>query len=183
MNIQLTPRPNYPLPPPGLTVVLPMPNPMPAGSVLKLFKIDTLTGNLVAAKDVFGNDVSGTVDAGGLSATFTGIASLSTVVGLIPQPLNATLTAGGSTTIRAGASFVVRTSASDIIATNGPWRYVLDWGDGTSFVSTLVSLPTPARPITRGKVYGAPGTYTIRLTITGKNGNSDTKTLVITVTP
>ncbi|MBC8085994.1 MAG: hypothetical protein H7Z40_01915, partial [Phycisphaerae bacterium] len=162
VNIQLTPQPNYPLPPPGLTIVLPMPNPMPAGSVLMLHKIDVSTGFLVRAKDVFNNDVFGTVDANGLSATFTGIASLSTVVGLIPQALNATLTAGGPTTIRAGASFVVRTSATDIVAANGPWRYVLDWGDGTSFVSTLVSLPTPARPITRGKVYGAPGTYTIR---------------------
>lgn len=87
VNIQLTPEPAYPLPPPGMTVVLPLPNPMPAGTVLWLFKVDDATGSLVPAVDVFGNSASGTVGADGLRATFSGIGSLSTVVGLIPDAL------------------------------------------------------------------------------------------------
>jgi hypothetical protein len=88
VNIDLTPEPAFPLPPPGLTVVLPVANAMLPGTVLNLFKVDEATGNLVAASNVFGQEVTGTVDANGLSATFTGIASLSTVVGLVPEELS-----------------------------------------------------------------------------------------------
>lgn len=84
VNIELTPPPPFPLPPPGMTIVLPLPNPLPAGTVLSLYKIDTLTGLLVPAIDVFGMNATGLVDAAGTTATFSGIASLSTVVGLIP---------------------------------------------------------------------------------------------------
>jgi len=61
---------------------------MISGTLLKLFKVDTLTGGLIPAINVFGKDVLGSVNADGLSATFQGIASLSTVVGLIPEALN-----------------------------------------------------------------------------------------------
>ena len=88
VNIHLTPQPNFPLAPPGLTVVLPLRNLMISGTLLKLFKVDTLTGGLIPAINVFGKDVLGSVNADGLSATFQGIASLSTVVGLIPEALN-----------------------------------------------------------------------------------------------
>jgi hypothetical protein len=85
VNIELTPQPTFPLPAPGLTVVLPLPNPSPTGAPLSLYRVDPATGNLVPAIGVSGLPVVGAVDPGGLSATFTGIASLSTVVGLIPD--------------------------------------------------------------------------------------------------
>jgi hypothetical protein len=72
-------------------VVLPLPNPRPAGSPLSLYRIDPGTGDLVPAIGVGGLPVVGTVDASGLSATFTGIASLSTVVGLIPDVVFVTI--------------------------------------------------------------------------------------------
>jgi hypothetical protein len=186
VNIQLTPKPHFPLAPPGLTVVLPMANPMVPGTVLNLYKIDTLTGKLVEAIDVSNNPVLGRVNADGLSATFTGISSLSTVVGLLPEPVQVGLAVrtGGSTTIAAGSQFVVNTSATEPAdPAAGPWRYILDWGDGTNFTATLTSLPTAARPTARGKVYSTPGTYTVRLTITDKNGLHGSRTLVVTVTP
>jgi len=86
VNIDLDPQPVFPLPPPGLTLVLPLVDPLPVGRMLDLFRIEPATGNLVPALDVVtGLPVVGQVDAGGLSATFTGIASLSVVVGLLPD--------------------------------------------------------------------------------------------------
>jgi hypothetical protein len=84
VNVELTPEPAFPLPAPGLTVVLPLINPMIPGDTLDLFRVDPATGNLVPALDGSGQPVVGTVDSGGLSATFTGVAGLSIVVGLIP---------------------------------------------------------------------------------------------------
>jgi hypothetical protein len=88
VNIHVTPAPNFPLLPPGLTVILPIEHPMIAGSQLSLYKVDTNTGGLIPAINVFGGPVLGHVNADGLSATFFGIASLSTVVGLVPEALN-----------------------------------------------------------------------------------------------
>jgi hypothetical protein len=85
VNIELSPEPAYPLPAPGLTVVLPLINPMPAGERIDLFRVDPATGNLVAAIGVDGQPVVGTVNADGLSATFSGVARLSIVVGLTPE--------------------------------------------------------------------------------------------------
>jgi hypothetical protein len=68
-----------------MQIVLPLPNPLPAGTALSLYKVDAATGMLVPAIDVFGMPVVGFADANGLSATFFGVASLSTVVGLLPD--------------------------------------------------------------------------------------------------
>jgi hypothetical protein len=87
VNIHLTPQPHFPLAPPGLTVILPLVNPLPAGTLLTLYKVDTLSGQLIPAIDVNGDTVKGLVDFDGLSATFSGIASLSTVVGLVPDAI------------------------------------------------------------------------------------------------
>lgn len=88
VHIQLTPEPAFPLPAPGLAVTLPLNGPLPPGTQLLLFKIDQISGQLIPAISVFGGQVAGFVDAPGDRATFTGIASLSTVVGLalLPPP-------------------------------------------------------------------------------------------------
>ena len=82
VNIDFTPEPNFPLGPPGMTVVLPLIDARIPGSPLSLFKIDTNTATLVPSIGVDGSQVVGVVDAGGLSATFTGVAGFSTVIGL-----------------------------------------------------------------------------------------------------
>jgi DNA/RNA non-specific endonuclease/PKD domain len=99
----------------------------------------------------------------------------------LPQP--GLVPASGSPTATAGTSFVVNTSATDRDGADGPWRYVLEWGDGTSFTATLSTLPTSARPLARAKTYAAPGTYTMRLTITDRNGGRGVQTLTVTVNP
>ena len=84
INIDLNPKPATPLPPPGLSLVIPLQFSHPPGSSLILFRIDPVSGKLNPAPSVGGGMVIGTVDPSGLTATFTGIASFSTVVALDP---------------------------------------------------------------------------------------------------
>jgi hypothetical protein len=60
---------------------------------------------------------------------------------------------------------------------------VIDWGDATSFSSTLFALPTDARPFARAHAWATPGTYSVRLTITDKKGGQGVSTMSVTVTP
>jgi hypothetical protein len=86
VNVFLNPQPSFPVAAPGMTLTLPTVNPMMPGAPLSLFRVNPLTGMLVPATDALGVPVVGTVDPGGLSATFSGVASLSVVVGLV-QPV------------------------------------------------------------------------------------------------
>jgi hypothetical protein len=87
VNIQITPQPAYPLPPPGLTVVLPLKVQTTPGKAIYLYRINPTTGLLEPAYNTSGVPVVGYVNADGLSATFTGISALSTVVGLLSGPV------------------------------------------------------------------------------------------------
>ncbi len=98
----------------------------------------------------------------------------------VPVP---SMAAVGGTTLPAGGQFTVNVSGADADGADGPWRLTIDWGDGTTFNSTLLSLPTSTRPLVRGKIWSAPGTYTVRVTITDKKGAQGVSTLVVTVTP
>jgi hypothetical protein len=85
VSIYLVPEPDYPVDPPGLTIVLPLENTMVPGYRIDLYRVDPDTGELVEAFGVDGFPVQGRVDPGGLTATFEGVASLSIVVGLLPE--------------------------------------------------------------------------------------------------
>jgi Dockerin type I domain/Cohesin domain len=85
-NIQLVPEPNFPLPPPGLTLTLPLVTPLSAGTVLRLYRIDPSDGLPTPAQNVSGANIQGLVDSSGISATFTGISRLSTAVAYLPLP-------------------------------------------------------------------------------------------------
>lgn len=87
VNIELNPTPSYPLPPPGITLVLPLSNALIPGTSIDLFRVDTATGLLVRALDTAGLPVTGTVNADGLSATFAHVAHLSTYAGFVPNKL------------------------------------------------------------------------------------------------
>ena len=88
VNVFLNPQQTFPLPAPGMTVTLPTVNPMAAGTPMNLFRVDSATGSLVQALNAAGMPVVGAVDAGGLSATFGGVASFSVVVGLVRPVLS-----------------------------------------------------------------------------------------------
>jgi hypothetical protein len=84
VNINLTPQPAMPLPAPGLSVTLPLSLFNTPGSPVNLYRLDTGTGLLVPAVGVDGRNVVGVVGPSGLTASFTGVARLSTVVGFFP---------------------------------------------------------------------------------------------------
>lgn len=87
VNIHLTPEPAYPLAAPGLTVVLPLKMQMVQGTALYLYRVNPGTGALEPAISTSGYPVVGFVNAGGDTATFSGISRLSTVVGLLSGPI------------------------------------------------------------------------------------------------
>jgi hypothetical protein len=72
---------------PGATLTIPLPTSQPAGTLLTLYKINSSTNppTLLPEPSTSGGFVAGHVNADGLSATFSGIASFSTVVGLVPN--------------------------------------------------------------------------------------------------
>ncbi|NOT86402.1 MAG: hypothetical protein HOP02_16835 [Methylococcaceae bacterium] len=84
VSIKFNPPATQPLPAPGITLVLPLLNQMAAGTKLVLYRTDAVSGNLIANTGIGGKAVEGTVNADGMSATFTGVTSFTTVVGLIP---------------------------------------------------------------------------------------------------
>lgn len=111
VNISFDPTPSMPFPAPGATVVLPLVDPMPAGTQLTLYRVDPGTGNLVAAISVFGGPVVGTVDPDGLSATFNGVSALSVVVGLIADLEPPVVTPPASITVPATEALGTRGTA------------------------------------------------------------------------
>jgi hypothetical protein len=88
--VNITLDPPVPTPPgfcpTGLTVVLPVAPPLPAGTVLPLLKVNPGTGVLEVVNNCGGVPLEGSVDAGGDTATFAGVPSLSLIVGLWQGP-------------------------------------------------------------------------------------------------
>ena len=87
VNVNLSPTPPMPFGAPGLTVTLPIATFRTPGSLINLYRLDPTTGLLVPAISVTNTNVVGTVNADGLSATFTGVSHLSTLVGFFPTAL------------------------------------------------------------------------------------------------
>jgi hypothetical protein len=105
VSINLSPQPTFPLPSPGLTIVLPLLSAIPPGDEVKLFRFNLATAALVPALDNTGQPIVGTVDSGGLSATFNGVARLSTVVGLVPVAVPFSALSAGVRIERRGREF------------------------------------------------------------------------------
>ena len=129
----------------------------------------------------------------------TTVSSIETATGynflsLVPEPLQCRievrncapetkLSAVTNTTVGVGEVFTLISTATDADGADGPWRLTVEWGDGTTFNANLYALPKTSRPFLRSKVYDAPGTYTVRLTVTDKKGGQGVSTLVVTVAP
>jgi hypothetical protein len=108
MNISLTPEPSYPVPAPGLTVTLPLPDFLNPGTTIPLFFVDNVAGTLEPMPDITtGDQVVGLVNADGLSAIFTGIPHLTILVGLLPDGLTCDVDNDGDIT-RADISSILR---------------------------------------------------------------------------
>lgn len=169
VNINLDPKPAMPLPAPGLTVVLPLANPMTPGTTLDLFRVDPATGNLVPALDVNGNPVRGTVNADGLSATFNGVATLSIVVGLIP--IAPVANAGPDQTVNEGTTVTLDGSASTGQDLSFQWVQLA--GPPVVLTGATTATPSFTAPLLAGG-FGSQ-VLTFQLTVTrGNLSSSDT---------
>lgn len=84
VNFNFQPSVPMPLPPPGLTVTLPLQTQKPPGTPITLFRLDPITGLVPAERSVPCPSLMSQVDPGGFSATFTCVARFSTLVAFIP---------------------------------------------------------------------------------------------------
>ncbi len=85
VNVAFSPALSSPLPSPGITVVLPLINPMTPGAHLNLYHIDPVLGTLQPAMNASHYPVVGTVQGSGVSAIFSNVVTLSTVVAFLPN--------------------------------------------------------------------------------------------------
>lgn len=85
VDIEASPHPTGLLAAPGATLTIPLSNTKKPGTALTLYKVNpgTNPATLSPEPSVSGGFVVGHVNPDGISATFTGLASFSTVVGLV----------------------------------------------------------------------------------------------------
>jgi len=62
---------------------------------------------------------------------------------------------------------------------DGPWAYAVAWGDGLP--ATTGSTTSQTNPITATHTYALPGTYTVSMTVTDKDGGAGSGQLTVTV--
>jgi hypothetical protein len=138
VDVTLTPVPTYPFPAPGVTLVLPVSPAGVAGTQLSLYSVDATSGTLVPVLNTSGIPVVGTIDAGGLSATFLNVSHLSIFVGLIPSKLNqATLTVTGPSSVTFGTT---GTAAASGGSGGGALSFSAGASNGCSVSGTTVSV-------------------------------------------
>jgi PKD repeat protein len=100
-------------------------------------------------------------------------ATTTATIGNIPPTVNAGT--GGS--IPVGSMFAESATFSDP-GNDFPFTYTIQWGDGSSETSTK----SDQSPITGSHAYAAEGPYTIRVSVTDKDGGSGSATRAITAT-
>ena len=95
-------------------------------------------------------------------------------IGNIPP----TVHAGGDTRSAPGV-FTLHATFSDPGANDAPWSYEITWGDG---FSTQGETSSQSDEISPSHLYVLPGTYTVRVTVTDKDGGAGADQLALTVT-
>jgi PKD repeat protein len=78
--------------------------------------------------------------------------------------------AGADATMQIGSPFTLNASFTDAGgAGDGPWSWSVAWGDGTTTTGSAAALGTPIAP---AHTYAQPGAYTVRVTVTDKDGGA-----------
>jgi PKD repeat protein len=85
-----------------------------------------------------------------------------------------TVNAGPDVSLAFGAALNLSATFSDPAANDAPWGYTIDWGDAASSSGSMTSQTA----ITASHTYAATGQYTVRVTVTDKDGDSGTDDLV-----
>jgi PKD repeat protein len=86
--------------------------------------------------------------------------------------------AGADQSVTLGQPVTVAATFTDA-AGDAPWTWQIAWGDGTTDGGTASD---PSTPLTRVHTYAAAGAYTVRVTVTDKDGVTGADELVATVT-
>jgi autotransporter-associated beta strand protein len=102
------------------------------------------------------------------------------------------LSVGGNRSVRLGRALTLSPLATFVDANFGPsevYTYAVNWGDGTAVDRGTATVTTPGGPgqLTAGVVNGShtyvrEGTFTVSVTLTDRNGGTDTKTFQVTAT-
>jgi len=86
------------------------------------------------------------------------------------------VSAGADATVFPSQIYQLNATWSDAGATDAPWTYTINWGDGTSEGGTKNN----QSPVTGGHGYASPGTYTVQVTVTDKDGGVGTDDVIVT---
>jgi len=89
------------------------------------------------------------------------------------------VTAGPNQSATIGTPVTVSATFSDPGVSDGPWAYAVAWGDGLP--ATTGSTTSQTNPITATHTYALPGTYTVSMTVTDKDGGAGSGQLTVTV--
>jgi DNA/RNA endonuclease G (NUC1) len=92
------------------------------------------------------------------------------------------LSTPNGTNVAVNAGWLLQLRFTDAGLRDGPWNVRIDWGDGTAFTSVLTT-PPASTPLQRGKIWTTAGAYTVRVTVTDKDGGVATRDQAVTVTP
>ena len=100
--------------------------------------------------------------------------STAVTIANVPPAVNA----GPDATVEIGSAFTTNATFTDPGgASDGPWTWTIAWGDGTSTTGSETSLGST---MARSHTYGQPGQYTLRLTVTDKDGGAGTDEALVT---
>jgi PKD repeat protein len=127
---------------------------------------DGSTGTAVQPTHVYADNGTYTVtltvtDSHGASGTPA--STTATIANVAP-----TVNAGANQTTAAGRPISVTATFSDPGVNDAPWRYAFDWGDGSNTTGST----SQTAPVSAAHTYTKAGTYTVRVTVTDKDGGA-----------
>jgi PKD repeat protein len=111
-------------------------------------------------------------DTHGASHQSTAVATITNV----PPVVHVNLSAGS---VGVGESVTATGGFSDSGVADAPWSWQIEWGDGSVQSG---STGTQGGNITASRTYASAGSYTVRLTVTDKDGGAGTAQQTLTVT-
>ena len=138
---------------------------------------DGTTGSGQSPAHTYGQNGVYTV---GLSVTDSRGGSHSTTTTATIANVPPSVQAGADKSVNLGEAMSISATFSDPGASDGPWGYSIDWGDGESDTGSRTN---QSSAVTASHTFASAGEYTVRVTVTDKDGGAGSDQLAATVTP